>query len=291
VKFPLRLRGLWQGSALTMAVELTEILLAKIAGWDTVKLARSVVSGGRVQSSSWEPPRLTGVVQGGSGPLQTGLIIRDAVNVDNLCSCRTARERGIICEHAVAVGIHWIRSQQAIPIATSKPASTVSATKPVKRLRRAHGGEDGERVAIHVLFPPNFSAAAAKGKVMLCFEAERLGNRSPLNALPLDEPFAFDEADTLLLDVLEPLAGEPAGMVILTTTQLREFLPKLVRHPRVTVGKTQSLEVSSDPLPLRVKAVLQEDGEIHLSLKGEPPTYSRTPSPATTRTLMGTCCW
>lgn len=252
------------------ALELTESLLARIAGWDTVKLARGIVSAGRVLTSDWSPPRLTGTVQGGSGLLATGLVIHDAVNVDNLCTCRTARARGIICEHAVAVGIHWIRAQQ--PATTAPAAATPKAgaapPKPVKRLRRAAPGERADAVELHVIVPPNFAAAAARGKVMLCVEAARRGQRAPLNALPLSEPFAFDERDAVFLDAWETMAGEPAGMAILTAQQFLELLPRLAGHPRVTLGKTQPLAVSNEPLRLAVTARLQDNGEIVLTAAG-----------------------
>ena len=46
-----------------MAVELTEALLMKAAGWDVVKLARAYLAQGQVLSSYWAAPLLRGVVQ------------------------------------------------------------------------------------------------------------------------------------------------------------------------------------------------------------------------------------
>jgi superfamily II DNA or RNA helicase len=274
-----------------MAVsELTESLLARIAGWDTVKLARAVVTGGRVLKSDWSPPRLTGTVQGGSGPLATGLVIHDAVNVDNLCTCRTARVRGIICEHAVAVGIHWIRAQQpaaSAPAATT-PKAGAAPPKPVQRLRRAAPGDRADVVELHVIVPPNFAPAAARGKVMLCVEVERAGKRAPLNALPLSEPFAFDERDAAFLDAWETMVGAPAGMAILTAQQFLELLPRLAGHPRVTLGKTQPLAVSNEPLRLAVTARLQDNGEIMLTAAGRGhPAASSAPDPDASKRAEG----
>ena len=84
--------------------DLTAELLSRIAGWEAVKQARGIVAAGRVREATWAPPRLTGLVQEGGASLRTGLVIHDAINVDNLCACRTARRDGIICAHAVAVG-------------------------------------------------------------------------------------------------------------------------------------------------------------------------------------------
>jgi hypothetical protein len=46
--------------------ELTEAFLMKSAGWEAVKIARSLLAGGKVLSSNWSPPLLKGVVQEGS---------------------------------------------------------------------------------------------------------------------------------------------------------------------------------------------------------------------------------
>ena len=87
-------------------IQLNEQFLAKIAGWDVIKQARAVLAGGRVLSSNWTPPVLKGVVQEGTTSYRAGLVIKDAINIDNLCSCRTAKSWGAMCVHSVAVGLH-----------------------------------------------------------------------------------------------------------------------------------------------------------------------------------------
>ena len=49
--------------------ELSDGLLAKLAGWEAVKSARGLVAADRVLSSDWQPPMLRGVVQEGSKPV------------------------------------------------------------------------------------------------------------------------------------------------------------------------------------------------------------------------------
>ena len=69
-------------------VELREKLLQKIGGWQAVKEARGIHAAGKVLSAKWSPPELTGEVQGGAGVLKSGLLIKDHINVDNLCTCK-----------------------------------------------------------------------------------------------------------------------------------------------------------------------------------------------------------
>ena len=95
------------------AVDLNEPFLAKIAGWEAVKLARALLNGGRVLSSNWTPPILKGVVQEGTISYRAGLVIKDTINIENMCSCRQSREWGSICAHSVAVGLHHLNRGEA----------------------------------------------------------------------------------------------------------------------------------------------------------------------------------
>src|SRR6188472_165947 len=92
------------------SITITEQFLAKIAGWDVLKQARSVVAGGRVLSSNWSAPVLKGVVQEGPTSYRAGLVIKDSINIDNLCTCRTSKAWGAMCVHSIAVGLHYLQS-------------------------------------------------------------------------------------------------------------------------------------------------------------------------------------
>ena len=246
-------------------LQLSDILLAKLAGWEVVKQARSLVASGRVLSSEWQPPNLRGTVQDGSATYRAGLVIRSASDADNHCTCRDARQRGLICAHSVAVGIHFLK-----PPATKETPKAPPPKEP--GLLRAPPGQPGEALQLFLILPPNFAIAAARGKVMLYIEAKWRNGRSPLDALPLDTPFALDDHDTVLLDALEEInhGGKPA-MVLLESRQLTEVLPRLIGHPRATLGKAQAVEIVQQQPALRVKAHLEANGEIVLSLAAPLP--------------------
>jgi superfamily II DNA or RNA helicase len=89
-------------------VQLSDPLLARLAGWDATKRARSLLAAGRVLTSEWQPPSLRGTVQEGQTTYRAGLVIRSASDADNLCACRDSRQRGLICAHSVAVGLHFL---------------------------------------------------------------------------------------------------------------------------------------------------------------------------------------
>ncbi|HWF19734.1 MAG TPA: SNF2-related protein, partial [Verrucomicrobiae bacterium] len=254
-------------------VELTDALFAKLAGWEAVKAARAMIAAGRVLSSDWEAPRLIGKVQEGSTAINTGLIIRSASDAENLCPCRDSRQRGLICAHAVAVGLHHIKSNQ-LPSAPVEPkhAKVQISKRPVKTLRRGSGA-DGQPLELFLILPPNFIEALRKGRVMLYVEGQWPKGRSPLNALSYDVPFTMSAQDAALLDFLESLnEGDTPAMLMLNSSQFAELLQKIIGHPRVTFGRTQFAEILGEPLKLAVKVTLEKNGEIVLRLSNSVPS-------------------
>ena len=77
--------------------------------WEAMQRARSYWRDGKVLSSDWKPPLLKGVVQAGSTSYQSGLVIKSAIDVENLCRCKESRNWGVICAHSLAIGIHAIK--------------------------------------------------------------------------------------------------------------------------------------------------------------------------------------
>src|SRR5437016_6182785 len=147
------------------AVELSEAFFAKIAGWEAMKQARGLLAADHVLSSNWTAPVLKGVVQEGSTSYRAGLVIKDQINIENLCGCRPSREWGTICAHSVAVGLHHLHqaaapsSRAGVPTALGDdfPSKLRGETPgsaggtpalPGKRLWR--GGGSGEPMEIFV---------------------------------------------------------------------------------------------------------------------------------------------
>jgi len=244
------------------AVELSEPFFARIAGWEAMKQARALLATEKVLSSNWQPPVLKGVVQEGSTSYRSGLVIKSEANIENLCGCRSSREWGTICAHSVAVGLHHLKGLATPP---SPPAGKAVPKSEPKRLRRDPSGEATE---IFVILPPNFEQAAARGKVMLCFEGRWRGGRTPLNALPQTEAFSFSAQDTALLEKIETISGgDTPAMFVLDTKAFAALLPTLAEHPRVSLGKSSEVRVEKIPWTPPLKATLSATGEIELSLK------------------------
>ncbi len=249
-----------------MAIELTEKLLSEAAGWDVMKFARASLAQGQVVSSYWVPPLLRGVVQSGDTSIRASMVIKSGSDIDNLCTCREAREWGKICAHGVAVGLHWLNSQKKEATATAAGAKIVSKKTP--SLLRAAEGESAE---LFFILPPNFDQAAARGRVMLVIEAKWGGGRCPLNALPKGRPFAFSAQDNAILDAMEKWTdGETPAVLQLETKDFVTLLPALTGHPNITLGKSSEVTISNQPFALPLRATLEINGEIVVALKDKP---------------------
>lgn len=110
---------------------LTEDLLIKAAGWPVFREAKGLHAAGWVRSAEWQAPLLRGTGTLGGKTLSTGLRILGPTHVENLCSCPQSR-RGLICAHAVAVGLQILRPSAAPPATSSAPPSSAPAP-PVSR--------------------------------------------------------------------------------------------------------------------------------------------------------------
>ena len=253
-----------------MSIELTDALFSKAAGWEAMKRARAYLELDQVLSSNWTEPILKGVVQTGEVSFRAGLVIKGPIDVENICSCRESREWGTICAHSVAVGLHWIRSQKG-EIAPAPARARSVASVPAPASRKASGllrDADGEPAELFVILTPNFEQAATRGKVVLVLEAKWGGGRCPLNALPKLRPFAFSEQDSKLIEQLETLSnGETPAMIQIETKDFAALLPLLAEHPNVTLGKSSDVTVTRTPLKLPLRATLDANGEIVVSLK------------------------
>jgi hypothetical protein len=244
-----------------MPIELTEKLLSDAAGWDVMKFARAALAQGQVLSSYWAPPLLRGVVQSGGVSIRASMVIKSGSDIDNLCTCREAREWGKICSHGVAVGLHWLNAQKQEAAAQS--AVTTAAKIAAKKTPSLVRAESGEPAELFFILPPNFDQAAARGRVMIVIEAKWGGGRCPLNALPKGRPFAFSAQDNAILDAMEKWTdGETPAVLQLETKDFAALLPTLAGHPNITLGKSSEVSVSNTPFALPLRARLENNGEI-----------------------------
>ncbi len=214
-------------------IPITEKLLSGAGGWQALKAGRELLKAERVSGATYEPPLLAGSVREGQKNYRAGLRIRSASDIENLCTCREAREWGKVCAHSLAVGLAYLA-----------PPAEEAPNEPAKTAASSQFGDTGELVKLHVILPPNFATAWAKRQVMVGLEAERAsGQRVMLDALPRSEPFRLDPPDRPIVEQLVPAAG----MNTLSAAAFLQLIATFRGHERITFGRATRAQIALAP--------------------------------------------
>src|SRR5438132_18685 len=185
-------------------IPITEKLLLNAGGWQAMKPARELLKSGRVSEVKYEAPLLSGYVREGAKNYRSGLRIKSAIDVENLCSCWESRSAGRICAHSVAVGLGYLNPPAAV-VALHNESTTSEAPEGPQFV--AADSAAPALTTLHVILPPNFAGAWQKGQIMIVVEAEVSRNRALVSALPKKNTFAVDDADLVLIEGLRAGAG------------------------------------------------------------------------------------
>ncbi len=247
-------------------VQLTEKLLINAGGWEAIRHARALRDMGKVSGAQWSPPMLQGFVREGERELRSGLKILGPSNVENICTCRPAREYGVICAHSLAVGLSVLAGQQT----PAKPAPTAAALVPVDRGRLAlpYRPDPAATARLHVVLAPDLAAAWNKNQLLFGLEIATGSKRGMFGAPGVNPAGTLLPEDHRIIETFVALThAVPGGMSFLNRGQFLSLLPSLAAHPRLAQGKSGRLVVESDPLRPALDARLQPDGSLHLSVK------------------------
>ena len=237
-----------------------------------MKPARELIKSGRVSEAKYEPPLLSGYVREGAKNYRSGLRIKSAIDVENLCSCWESRSAGKICAHSVAVGLGYL-NPAAIPAAAAvEPAIPEAPAGP-----RFVPSETANAAptTLHVILPPNFRGQWQKGQIMIVVEAEASRDRTLVSALPKKTVFGATDADLVLIEGLRAVpAIFESGMATLSRDGFLRLLPAMQNHPRVTFGKATRAMIS--PVALRPEILVESRGDGGIAVRANfPPNGSR----------------
>ncbi len=249
-------------------VTLSEAFFQQSAGWEAVQHARLLLAHGAVLSSNWSPPLLKGVVQSGDTSYRASLVIRSDLDIDNLCTCRQARELGTICPHAVAVGLHWLKPPPApkpSPPASLQPSPAPKPSPASLRLQRL---PNARPLSLHVVLPPNFIDSLQRGRLHLVLEGSSGPDRAPLDTCARRGPASLAPDDEAVAAAAEAVArGNTPGILQAPLQDALPLLHALKGFPRISIARSQPLSIDAAPAPLPLKAQLNPDGTITLSLR------------------------
>jgi superfamily II DNA or RNA helicase len=225
-------------------IPITERFLSECGGWQALREARSLQAAGRVLAATYEPPLLEGRVREGEGELRSGLRITSKSHVENLCVCRASRRDGVICAHALAVGLEWLKPHAvaADPVAPAPAAVAERVAGP------RFASEDGTPLELHVVLPPNFAVGWERNAITVGMEAALGTRRVLLSALDPEKTHRVSSADEAAVEKVRELAdGGLPGVVTLERTAFLALLPALAGHPRVTFARKTPATIHSTP--------------------------------------------
>ena len=229
-----------------------------------MKAARALHDAGRVLEATWDPPLLSGRVRDGETEFRTGLTIHSAREIANRCTCKASRQRGLICAHALAAGLEYLRPHRP----AESGQSGIERADKEKSLITANGTqfslEVGVAVEVALVFTPNLSAALSSGNVTVVPEA-LLPARLPLATLPPGKTYRCSSQDFHLVDqLIRASDGRVPTALSLAPAALARLLPFLIGHPRLTLGRGISLAISGEPRRLPLTVTKNDAGGIRL---------------------------
>ncbi len=282
----------------TPTTRITQDFLVDIGGWEVLKQAKAMVAAGRVSAVRYRPPILSAIVQVDGRDLITRLKIgKGAANVENLCTCREAKEYGTICAHVVAAGWAYLQQQEAASAAYAqgqarqgKASTAAKKSQPTQAKaptwKRVLAGSDGaggksEPLALTLLLPLTFPGCLQEKATRLILEAstEEIAppessppKSKPWDSIPktLDHTYTVSEDDEALLALLERVHGvgdPPPGLTNFPAKGYPLLLRALDGHPRVWLGKKERLRVIARAPKPTLRLLTQTDGGLRLELQ------------------------
>lgn len=233
-----------------------------------MKSAQELHKAGRVSDADYNPPLLAGMVRDGNRILRSGLRVKSASDVENLCTCRESREWGTICAHALAVGVAYIERTTAVVGAKETKSPVISAAPVCEPKFVELGADGGIPLKLHFILPPNFESSWAKERIMIVTETEVNGKRAMPGTLSVDATYECDTFDLTAIDGLSQSIGVAErlpAMRMFSREEFLRFLRGLRGHPRVSFGKSVTVEIS--PRVHRPKVRLERSGEDGIILR------------------------
>ena len=237
-------------------MEITEKWLAEIGGWAVMKSARSLVDAGLAAVTSTNDGMIRGTAGSGKMKFTTGLRIRTASDVENLCTCPHARRSGMMCEHALAVALAHVREQSGVTSSVARPSSSPQA--PTKRETP--------------LLPSMPLTIAGRYSLYLPETLLQGQAREPFGVFVKFESGGEAESSWFAAWLAGQGIKQPQSLPIsLKGEGLNVFLQSLAEHPRVFAGKPNGKEIPLHVAPelVRLPLVVESVDAANVRLKLE----------------------
>lgn len=264
-------------------MEVTRAFLLEIGGWRTMKEAESLLEAGRVDEVTCEPPLIHGLVRTGTSHVKARLHIGSRLSeVENLCSCRQAREYGTICPHVVALGLAYLRETTTDGASgvnghgvtkgmESRPVQEEHVNRQLRYIPVSDAADNTTQLELTVILPPNLDQSWRSGQIQVMVQASANGGEVRPVSRFLNEghdPYAVSEADECFLDFMKTrIEGGIADLWKIPAKNAGEMLHALIDHPSVYLGKQKRIEILRREDRSTLKVNLANDGSLILRME------------------------
>jgi superfamily II DNA or RNA helicase len=270
-------------------LEITERLLSDAGGWQALKEGKGLWEAGKVEGATYQPPFLRGAVKDGVKEYRAGLRLVTRTNIENLCSCRLSRERGMVCAHSMAVGIAYLKAAaEPVNKSVNNPVNNMVNNSVDNRLHHSPGQgiapgdmsadsgptfdiQNGSEAIIHVVIAPAFTSGWEKDSVTFQIEIETDGRRILAQAINPTGLYRVSPEDLRAIEAIRAVsAGDLPGIMTLDRQKCHIVLQALRGHPRVTLGRAKP--ISADELLAMLPAAANDpNSAIRIPQSALPP--------------------
>jgi superfamily II DNA or RNA helicase len=271
--------------------------LLELAGGLVYQQGERLFETGAVTAVQWERPILSGTVKGVEETYAPKLNLRSTVFAVNHCTCIDGRRRKV-CAHAVAIALYYeaLQREQANaarphPDFVPEPEPEPEAPQP-RGLRSIKLADDGDKLRMLVLLPPNFEVAAERDAIVVKLDAAAGREVLPLNQLSPTRSFQVSAPQLAAMALVESwCGGKLASLLQLTGGRLRRLLDLLVDQPtiywlkkpnapiewqgRQLPGVHEFLQTSSAQEAAEDAAQQAEDVPVAVAEKSPRPSFNR----------------
>lgn len=243
-------------------IELSRRFLSDSGGWKEMKEARAIHAAGRVEEASYKGGVLEGLVRDKGKAMKVRMTIHSRIDIENACPCYRARREGIICAHALAVGLEFLEptEKRTGSQAGSTPGEKAGKKKEAPKISDAWpelseaGGENAIGARLHLVLAPRLAEAWNKGRITVGVEVECRGERRLLKSFQGSEEFVLDASDSALYRVLQEITPEQVpGMLNMAPHDLARVFAAIPGHRGITLGKTEAFTIAHLPYRPSVK--------------------------------------
>ena len=258
---------------------ITQKILVDWAGPAVFRDGQTLYEKGYVLDAVYDPPYIRGSLLWGNRQFKASLRVMPDGTAENYCPCRDSTERGIICAHAIALGLNLIR-RVADPQREIRRQEEVRRAARLNRLdqsgylRRIPADAPGATPGrLRVTLGREWQQGCRASRIPLVCEMEYGGRRDHLDVVPRTIPFSLSKKDEAILFVLEDIAeGPPTGHLAVS---LRDFINLLQLHAGLHLWEEDRV----DPVPVNPAKLTsflrmdldRENGELILFVHTEVP--------------------